>query len=379
MNSKVKQCISIFAAVVLCVSCLLPAAVVKANDISSLQQETSSLEAQSVDLDSALAGMNKDIKKIGKKIADAEIELEDITNDIDKTEEQLQIAAKKEEDQYEAMKERIRFMYENGGSNLVTMILEAKTMSDFLNKVDFVTNISQYDRNQLNILIELKETIQEQEEYLLAKKDEQKKTIKELNKQNKELKAKAKETKTDLAMITEKIASLKTQIREAQAEAERQAMLAAAQQAAAQQQAHNAAPSRPSNNTTQKPVRQPDPVQDPEPEPEPEQPSYQAPSNGIPDYGYPYEQGGALTPNKGVVYFDGHKETYYSQRVLPGGALQIPGRHVAADGTIRDGEGLIVVASSDLPFGTLVNTSLGPAKVYDCGCASGTIDIYTDW
>ena len=88
---------------------------------------------------------------------------------------------------------------------------------------------------------------------------------------------------------------------------------------------------------------------------------------------------GGLTKQKGVVYYNGHRETYYSQRVLPGGGLNIPGRHVAADGTIRDKDGYICVASNDYSKGTIVETSLGTGKVYDCGCPSGTIDIYTDW
>lgn len=86
-----------------------------------------------------------------------------------------------------------------------------------------------------------------------------------------------------------------------------------------------------------------------------------------------------LTKSKGVNYFNGHKETYYSQKVLPGGGLKIPGRHVASDGTIRDENNYICVASSDYKKGTIVETSLGTGKVYDSGCASGTIDIYTDW
>lgn len=88
-----------------------------------------------------------------------------------------------------------------------------------------------------------------------------------------------------------------------------------------------------------------------------------------------------LTAHKGVVYYNGHKETYYSQRVLPGNALNIPGRHVADDGTVRDGDGYICVAAntSYMSKGTTLMTSLGPAKVYDCGCAYGTIDIYVNW
>ena len=89
--------------------------------------------------------------------------------------------------------------------------------------------------------------------------------------------------------------------------------------------------------------------------------------------------GDQLTASKGVVYYNGHRETYYSQKVLPGNGLDIPGRHVAEDGTVRDADNYICVASSDLEKGSVVETSLGTAKVYDSGCASGTVDIYTNW
>lgn len=88
---------------------------------------------------------------------------------------------------------------------------------------------------------------------------------------------------------------------------------------------------------------------------------------------------GVLTKSKGVNYFNGHRETWYSQKVLPGGGLNIPGRHVDDRGLICDGDGYICVASNDYTKGTIVETSLGTGKVYDCGCPSGTIDIYTNW
>lgn len=94
-----------------------------------------------------------------------------------------------------------------------------------------------------------------------------------------------------------------------------------------------------------------------------------------------YSQGGSgvLTRSGGVNWFKGRKETWYSQRVLPGGGLRIPGRHVGPDGIIRDADGYICVAASDLPYGSIVETSHGWGKVYDTGCAAGTTDIYTDW
>lgn len=80
----------------------------------------------------------------------------------------------------------------------------------------------------------------------------------------------------------------------------------------------------------------------------------------------------------GVIYWGGWKFTWYSENVLPGGGLDIPGRW--SDGNfVRDGYGNFCVASSDLPYGTTIMTPWGNAVVYDSGCASGTIDIYTSW
>lgn len=89
-----------------------------------------------------------------------------------------------------------------------------------------------------------------------------------------------------------------------------------------------------------------------------------------------------LNSKMGVKIYKGHKETYYSEKVLPGGGLKIPGRHSnTEDGTVRDKEGFICVAAHEdfMKKGTKLMTSLGPAKVYDTGCAYGTIDIYVNW
>ena len=96
-----------------------------------------------------------------------------------------------------------------------------------------------------------------------------------------------------------------------------------------------------------------------------------------------YVSSSRLSKSKGVVYYNGHKETYYSQRVLSGKglkALNNNGRHVAKDGTVRDGDGYIAVACNYLPKGSRIMTSLGPGKVYDTGGMTGKwIDIYVNW
>lgn len=94
---------------------------------------------------------------------------------------------------------------------------------------------------------------------------------------------------------------------------------------------------------------------------------------------------GVLTKSGGISYNNpyGYKETWYSQKVLPGKGLTIPGRHVDERGLVCDGDGYICVAinvnDSKFPYGSIMETSLGLAKVYDHGCAPGVIDVYVAW
>ena len=82
----------------------------------------------------------------------------------------------------------------------------------------------------------------------------------------------------------------------------------------------------------------------------------------------------------GVVKYGGYRWTWYSQRVLPGGGLKIPGRHVDGSGYVCDKDGRICLASSTLKKGTVLQTPFGKqGKVYDSGCAAGTIDTYVNW
>ena len=84
---------------------------------------------------------------------------------------------------------------------------------------------------------------------------------------------------------------------------------------------------------------------------------------------------------RGVVYGTGeaagYKYTYYSERVLPGGGLNIPGRHLAG-GYVCDGDGYIVLAcpaGGKWNKGDTLKTPFGAGKFYDF-CPEGNIDVY---
>ena len=83
----------------------------------------------------------------------------------------------------------------------------------------------------------------------------------------------------------------------------------------------------------------------------------------------------------GVIYWGGYKWTYYSQQVLPGNGLKIPGRHVSSSGYVCDGDGYIVLAAPSSwgnVKGTVYSTPFGaPGKVYDVNAGGDSLDVYT--
>lgn len=330
-----------------------------ADDIESLESKTSDLQIQ-------LDGINQDLLRISDEIASTETAIEDANNEMFRIQDSLAISRENETRQYEDMKTRIKYMYENGNNNLLELLFSAENMSDFLNRAEFIQNISSYDREKLENLRSVQKGIEQQEADLQAKQNSLTELEAQLKQQQEALNQKAVETSTDLAEFNQQLQALRAeQARIAAEEARRAEEARKAEEAKRAMAAIPAQPETPAGPTTGI-----DGAQE-------STDGFSTPQDTT-DYSYS-ESGGVLTPSKGVVFYNGHRETYYSQKVLPGGGLNIPGRHVAEDGTIRDADGYICVASSDLPWGTIVETSLGTGKVYDCGCASGTIDVYTDW
>lgn len=325
MKMRLKKRLAIILACVCAVYTLCPVSVSRADELEDAQ-------GQSSDLKNELDSINQELLEISNKIAENESKMESMEGDIIKTQEQLSIAKKNEEAQYEDMKVRIQYIYENDSATMLSMIFSADNLTDFVNKIDFVQTVSDYDRDMLTELVTLREAIEEEETHLKEQKESYKETEEQLSQQKESLKVKAAATSTDLSELQTKIQELKA------AEEKKKEEAAKAEKA-------------PSSD-----------------------------SSGNKKYNYPSGPG-QLNPWVGVVYFNGHRETYYSQRVLPGYGLKIPGRHVASDGTIRDSSNYICVAAhlDEYSRGQVVQTSLGPGKVYDTGCAKGTIDLYTDW
>lgn len=327
---------------------------VHAEDIESLENKTSNLQDQ-------LDGINQDMVEISDKIAETEAQIEESNNEVFRLEASLQISRNNEEKQYDNMKSRIKYMYENGSETMISMLFSADSMADFLNKADFVQNVTEYDRDMLENLVEVREGIETQEDDLKKQQQELADLKEQLNSEQAELQAKADATSTDLATFNAQLQAA----RDAKAKEEKAAEAASAATSSKNNSSsgktnsgsNSSSNSNSGNNSS----------------------NSNSGSNSGTNHGNYVIPSGGLTPSKGRIWFNGHSETYYSQKVLPGGGLAIPGRHIASDGTIRDKDNYIVVASDDYPKGTVVQTSLGAGKVYDSGSGKGNIDLYTDW
>lgn len=168
-----------------------------------------SLESQTSALENELAGINQDILDLSNQISDTEMQIEILNSSIDKTQDDLLDAEEKENKQYEDMKTRIKYMYENGNASLLEMLFSAKNMTDFLNKADFIENLSDYDRQALTQLQDIHQEIADQKEDLENQQASMQSLSEQLKSKQTELQAKAVATSTDLDTVNAKLKKAK--------------------------------------------------------------------------------------------------------------------------------------------------------------------------
>ena len=110
--------------------------------ISGLQTSKQNLSNYISQLDDSLSQAQARILELNTMITDKEAE-------ITKTAAELEDAIATEETQYQAMKDRIKFIYEKGDSFYLEMVLTAESFGEMLNKAEYVEKLSAYDKRML--------------------------------------------------------------------------------------------------------------------------------------------------------------------------------------------------------------------------------------
>ena len=119
------------------------------NDLQKAKELIDSLKGSKEDIQSEVEKLDKQLNEISGKVKELESRLSKKRQEIADTESALNKAKEQEKKQYRNMKKRIQFMYENGQTSYVEMLLSADSFTDFLNAVEYITQISQYDRKVL--------------------------------------------------------------------------------------------------------------------------------------------------------------------------------------------------------------------------------------
>lgn len=128
--------------------------------IRDLTEKQNTVNADISSTSAELADLLIQISLAEADIASKEAEINNIKEDILIITAELTEAEAEQQKQYNLMKTRVQYIYENGGNHTwLNILLSAESITDFLNKAEFAKNIYDYDRKVLTELIAIVDEI----------------------------------------------------------------------------------------------------------------------------------------------------------------------------------------------------------------------------
>ena len=125
--------------------------------IDALKKEQEKVNAAISIIKDLKANTTAAIRTLDQNMSDIEKELDTINSyitqkekDIAFTREELNKATQQQSDQYASTKLRIKFMYEKGTTSFIDLILTSKNWAELLNRAEYISQITQYDRKKLD-------------------------------------------------------------------------------------------------------------------------------------------------------------------------------------------------------------------------------------
>lgn len=265
MKRKIRSCISFILILLLTFSVTSN---VFADQISDLkkknqedQQKLDELDEQIDDLASEQAGLQSEIDELEAQIIDIMTSISIIEDEITVKKEEiaqaqsdLEAAKQDEQKQYEAMKLRIQFMYEQSDSSYFDIIFSASSMQDILNQADYIETLYEYDRKLLTEYEEARVRVEELKETLEIEESE----LEAIQEGYQEEKVAMEEAMAELESVS---AEYQTQINQAKQQAlvykqqikQQNAQIAKLEEEARKKAAEEAAKKAAANKTTTKP------------------------------------------------------------------------------------------------------------------------------
>ncbi len=127
---------------------------------ASATPSSSELEAEKDEIESEIEDLSDQLDELVGEIGFLESEIEETWKEVEKAGEEYDAALLQEEEQYEDMKLRIQYMYEEGGSlDLIASIIQSESIADMINQFEYANSLHTYDREMLEEYTKVKEEV----------------------------------------------------------------------------------------------------------------------------------------------------------------------------------------------------------------------------
>lgn len=175
------------------------------NEVNNITDKKEGLESDLGELNGQLSDIITSMNELEEQISVKETE-------ITQAEEALAAAEAQSAQQYEDMKVRIQFMYENGNVTAWQMLLEATSISDFLNRTEYIIEINNYDREKLAEFQELQAEIAAQKTELENKMTELVAMKENMEEKQNNVSSLIQTTKNNIAQTNQELADAKSDV-----------------------------------------------------------------------------------------------------------------------------------------------------------------------
>ncbi len=124
-----------------------------------IRSKLSELDGLKDDVSAYIEAVDEELEETVQSLSDLEMQMEAARAGIETARAELEAAKETEQEQYENMKLRIRYMYEKGDTIFLEMLFSSASLSEFLSRTEYISQISEYDRNMLAAYAETKQFI----------------------------------------------------------------------------------------------------------------------------------------------------------------------------------------------------------------------------
>lgn len=188
-------------------------------NLDRLNEQKDSLQGTLNTLNTELSQVSNNLSDLEGKISDKESEIEEANRRIEEANQDLELAITLKDEQYARMKQQIKFMYEKSNSLYMELLFSAGNFADFLNKNNYIEQLSQYEQKQLEEFKAAQEAIERKAAELEQAKKELEQDKAELDEYKVQVVAEQGRVSGLVSQTSNSITATASQISEAEAEA----------------------------------------------------------------------------------------------------------------------------------------------------------------